>query len=125
MTTSRLAVLVAVIVVAAVAGAAALRPDPARGDAAPVSEKGIVVTGTGSVTTVPDRGSFTFGVTSRAATAAAAVRANNTAMNAVVAALKKAGVDVEYVRPEKGPHGFGLKDFWSGACIDWLRKHRF
>jgi len=92
MTTSRLAALVAAIVVAAVAGAAALRPDPARGDAAPVSDKGIVVTGTGSVTTVPNRGSFTFGVTGRAATAAAAVRANNAAMNAVVAALKKAGV---------------------------------
>jgi uncharacterized protein YggE len=92
MNTSRLAALAAVVVVAAVAGAAALRPDPAHGDAAPVSDKGVVVTGTGSVTAVPDRGSFTFGVTSRAATAAAAVRANAAAMTAIVAALRKAGV---------------------------------
>lgn len=42
-----------------------------------------------------------------------------------VAALKKAGVDVEYIRPEKGPHGFGLKDFWTGQCIEWLRKQKF
>jgi acetyl esterase/lipase len=42
-----------------------------------------------------------------------------------VAALKKAGVEVEYIRPEKGPHGFGLKDFWTGACVEWLRKMKF
>jgi dipeptidyl aminopeptidase/acylaminoacyl peptidase len=42
-----------------------------------------------------------------------------------VAALKKAGVEVEYVRPEKGPHGFGLKDFWTGRCVEWLRKMKF
>ena len=41
------------------------------------------------------------------------------------AALKKAGVDVQYVRPESGPHGFGLKDFWTGKCIDWLRSKGF
>jgi acetyl esterase/lipase len=41
------------------------------------------------------------------------------------AALKEAGVAVEYVRPEKGPHGFGLKDFWTGKCVEWLRGQRF
>jgi acetyl esterase/lipase len=41
------------------------------------------------------------------------------------AALKKAGVEVEYVRPEKGPHGFGLKEFWTTPCVAWLRKLRF
>ena len=41
------------------------------------------------------------------------------------AALKKAGVQVEYVRTEKGQHGFGLKDFWTKPCIDWLRKMKF
>jgi dipeptidyl aminopeptidase/acylaminoacyl peptidase len=41
------------------------------------------------------------------------------------AALKKAGIEVEYVRPEKGPHGFGLKDFWTGPCVEWLRKQKF
>jgi len=42
-----------------------------------------------------------------------------------VEALKKAGVEVEYVRPEKGPHGFGLKDFWTEKCVEWLRKIKF
>jgi acetyl esterase/lipase len=42
-----------------------------------------------------------------------------------VAALKKAGVEVEYVRPQKGPHGFGLKDFWTGKCVAWLRGQKF
>ena len=41
------------------------------------------------------------------------------------AALKKAGVEVEYVRTEKGQHGFGLKDFWTKPCIEWLRKQNF
>lgn len=41
------------------------------------------------------------------------------------AALKKAGVEVEYVRPAKGPHGFGLQDFWTKACVEWLRKMKF
>jgi acetyl esterase/lipase len=42
-----------------------------------------------------------------------------------VAALKKAGVEAEYIRPDKGPHGFGLKDFWTGPCVEWLRKQKF
>ena len=41
------------------------------------------------------------------------------------AALKKAGVEVEYVRVEHGPHGFGLQDFWTGKCVEWLRKMKF
>ena len=41
------------------------------------------------------------------------------------AALKKAGVEVEYVRTEKGQHGFGLKDFWTKPCVEWLRKQKF
>jgi acetyl esterase/lipase len=42
------------------------------------------------------------------------------------AALKKAGVEVEYVRLDKGGrHGFGLKDFWTKPCVEWLRKMKF
>jgi acetyl esterase/lipase len=41
------------------------------------------------------------------------------------AALKKAGVEVEYARAEKGQHGFGLKDFWTKPCVEWLRKMKF
>ena len=44
------------------------------------------------MTTVPDRATFTFGTDARAATAKAAISAANDAADAVVAALKKAGV---------------------------------
>jgi uncharacterized protein YggE len=91
MKTIRLAALAA-LALTAVAAAVTLRPAPAHGDAAPVSEHGIVVSGTGTATAVPDRGSFSFTVATPAKTAAAAVQANAAAMRAVVAALKQAGI---------------------------------
>ena len=42
-----------------------------------------------------------------------------------VAALKKAGVDCEYVRMDHGAHGFGLIDEWTVSCIKWLRGKGF
>lgn len=42
-----------------------------------------------------------------------------------VAALKQAGVEVQYVKVDHGQHGFGLKDFWTKPCIEWLRKLKF
>jgi len=41
------------------------------------------------------------------------------------AALKAAGVEYEYVRPEKGQHGFGMRDDWTGPCIEWMKKMKF
>jgi acetyl esterase/lipase len=41
------------------------------------------------------------------------------------AALKAAGVTYEYIRPEKGQHGFGMRDDWTGPCIEWLKKMKF
>jgi acetyl esterase/lipase len=41
------------------------------------------------------------------------------------AALKAAGVQYEYIRPEKGKHGFGMRDDWTGPCIEWLKKMKF
>lgn len=38
-----------------------------------------------------------------------------------VASLDKAGVPYHYVRGEFGPHGIGLHECWTGACIDWLK----
>jgi uncharacterized protein YggE len=52
----------------------------------------ITVTGSGTSTTVPDRASFQFGVTTRAADAKTALARNSTATAAVIAALKNAGV---------------------------------
>ena len=42
-----------------------------------------------------------------------------------VEALKGAGVEVEYVRLETGPHGFGLTETWTPQCLEWLKKHKF
>jgi uncharacterized protein YggE len=62
------------------------------GSAAPAPAGPITVQGAGSVTAVPDRAQFTFGVTSPAKTAAAAMAANAAASARVVAALKQAGI---------------------------------
>ena len=43
----------------------------------------------------------------------------------IAEALKKVGVEYEYVRGELGPHGVGLKDTWTPRCVAWLRKHGF
>jgi uncharacterized protein YggE len=80
------------IVAALVAASAALALVLQPGAAATAPESSIVVQGTGSVTTVPDRGAFTFGVVTPAKTASAAMQANGAAMTKLVAALKQAGV---------------------------------
>ena len=40
-------------------------------------------------------------------------------------ALKASGVQYEYVRGDIGEHGFGLKDFWTVPCVEWLKKAKF
>lgn len=74
----------------AVAGVA----QPRLGSAAdtPAATKTITVTGNGTVTTVPDRASFSFTVESRATTAKSALAQNADAAAAVIAALKNSGV---------------------------------
>lgn len=62
------------------------------GAAATAADRTITVTGTGSVTSVPDRAEFTFGVETRAKTATAALARNSTDAAAVIAAVKAAGV---------------------------------
>ena len=52
----------------------------------------MTVTGSGSVTTVPDRASFDFTVDTQASTAQAALARNATAAAAMIAAIKNAGV---------------------------------
>jgi len=80
------------LVVGALAGVG--RPEAARSQAPEQEEPpvGLTVTGTGSVRTVPDRASFSFGVQTEGATARAALTANTTAANRVVASLRGAGV---------------------------------
>jgi uncharacterized protein len=81
--------LAALVVLAVVALAGAGRPQAAHAD---VAAPGTVTTiGDGSVSAVPDVATVTAGVRTSAATAAAALAANATKMDAVVAALKHAG----------------------------------
>ncbi len=40
-------------------------------------------------------------------------------------ALKNAGVAFEYIRPPMGKHGFGLREDWTSACEEWLKKQKF
>jgi uncharacterized protein len=56
---------------------------------------GITVVGTGTADVVPDVADWSFGVSSQAATASDALSANASAMNAVLDALKSAGVSKE------------------------------
>jgi uncharacterized protein YggE len=78
------------LLAAAVAGVA--QPHLGRAADAPPAGRTITVDGAGSVTTVPDRASFTFGAEARAATAKAALAQADDAADALVAALKKGGV---------------------------------
>jgi hypothetical protein len=70
----------------AAAGAVSVSP------AAAGPSRTITVNGTGIVTTVPDEAQFTFGVSTTAATAKAALGANATRMTRLIAALKQAGI---------------------------------
>jgi uncharacterized protein YggE len=81
-----LAVL-AVALVALLAGATR-----AGGAPAAAGQHSIVVSGTGSVATVPDRAQLSFGVSSDAKTASAALRANAAEMTKMIAALKQQGI---------------------------------
>ena len=88
--------LVHIAALAALALAVGALAGVGRPEAAQSAEEeppvGLTVTGTGSVRTVPDRASFSFGVQTEGATARAALTANTAAANKVVAALRGAGV---------------------------------
>jgi uncharacterized protein len=93
------------IALAAVAGALLVgvagigRPDAAR--SAAELDRAITVAGSGSVSVVPDRARFAFGVETRARTAAEALQQNADVMRKVIAALKTAGVADRDVQTEQ------------------------
>ncbi|HUZ16561.1 MAG TPA: SIMPL domain-containing protein [Gaiellaceae bacterium] len=76
------------LVAAAIAGVA----QPSKGGAANTSTTTITVTGNGTVNATPDKASFDFGVQVNAATAAEAISKDNDQANAIIAALKNAGI---------------------------------
>lgn len=88
--------LVGVAAVTLLAGAA-----PAVGENAAAAEQhSIVVTGNGSVATVPDRAQVSFGVSTDADTASAALRTNAAGMSKVLAAVKAQGIASADIRTE-------------------------
>ncbi len=84
-----LTALAAVLLVAAVAGAALV--SPAEGSSASVDD-GITVNGVGSVQAVPDRAQFSFDVQAAGVTAAQALERAAAESTAVNAALRNAGI---------------------------------
>jgi uncharacterized protein YggE len=81
-----------VVLAAALSLTAGLGAASAATDRAQAQVKSITVSGSGRVSTVPDRAELSFGVTTQARTASAAMRENAAAMTKVIAALKDAGV---------------------------------
>jgi len=67
--------------------------------AAPVNS--IVVTGQGTVRTVPDRAQISLGVTTDAKTASAALRTNNVEIAKVIAAVKAQGIPAADIQTEQ------------------------
>jgi uncharacterized protein YggE len=86
-------ILLSLLLLAAAAIAGVARPREGRAADTPTTPvKTVTVTGSGSVTTVPDRASFDFSVDTQAATAQAALAHNASAAASMIAALKNAGV---------------------------------
>src|SRR5918992_5651461 len=89
MTLARIAVAAALLLgVSAFTGVGL--PEPARSQEQ--LRNSITVIGSGTVTTVPDRALFWFGVQSQGRTASQALNANAAEMRRVIAALREAGV---------------------------------
>ena len=95
-------VAVALLVLAAAALAGIGRPEAVRSaDADPADPlRSITVNGSGSVTAIPDRATFSFGVDARGETASAALSAASVAVRRVTDAVKDAGVDGKDVQTQ-------------------------
>ncbi|HEU0304153.1 MAG TPA: SIMPL domain-containing protein [Gaiellaceae bacterium] len=70
----------------------------AAGEASASAVRTITVTGSGAALSTPNRAAFSFGVTTQAKTATAALNGNNAEMRKVIDAVKKAGVAAKDVQ---------------------------
>ena len=93
----RIAALV-VAAAAVVAFAGVGRPDSAGGAAKPTG--GITVTGTGTITSVPDEATFTVGVQTQGSTAREALASNSEQMRRVIGAVRSAGVSKDDIQTQ-------------------------
>jgi uncharacterized protein YggE len=88
-----------VLAVAALAGVG--QPQSARGQEPDTPSRSITASGIGSVTTVPDRAHFSFGVQAQSRTASQALEAADAQLRRVVAALREAGVAQADIQTEQ------------------------
>jgi uncharacterized protein len=88
-----------VLAVAALVGVA--QPQQARGQEADGPDRSITASGLGSVTTVPDRAHFSFGVQAQSRTASQALEAADAQLTRVVAALRSAAVAQADIQTEQ------------------------
>ena len=88
-----------VLAVAALVGVA--QPQQARGQEADGPDRSITASGLGSVTTVPDRAHFSFGVQAHSRTASQALEAADAQLGRVVAALRSAGIAQADIQTEQ------------------------
>ena len=93
----RIAALVAAAA-AVVAFAGVGRPDSAGGASKPTG--GITVTGTGTLTSVPDEATFTVGVQTQGSTAREALASNSEQMRRVIGAVRSAGVSKDDIQTQ-------------------------
>jgi uncharacterized protein YggE len=108
-------------VAAAIAGVAA--PQFAR--TATPSTTTITVSGNGTANGVPDQASFDFGVSTQATTATEALSRNAEQANAIVAALKKAGIDASKIQttdvslwPQTTSNGTQIVGYTASNSVD-------
>jgi uncharacterized protein YggE len=99
MNAARIAVVAAgLLALAALSGVA--RPERATSASTVEDQNGVTVAGTAAIAATPDRATFSFGVLTRARTAAEALAANNAEARKVIAALVAAGIDRKDLRTE-------------------------
>ena len=98
-----LRILIAAAFVLAVAALWPASADPSRHEARRPSgpDRSITAAGLGSVTTVPDRAHFSFGVQAQSRTASQALEAADAQLTRVVAALRSAGVAQADIQTEQ------------------------
>ena len=89
------------LVLAAASLAGVGRPEAARGQEADGPARSVTATGLGSVTTVPDRAHFSFGVQAQSRTASQALEAADAQLARVVAALRSAGIAQADIQTEQ------------------------
>ena len=119
------AVALFILAVAALAGVG--RPEAVRsaeGDPSPPPARTITVGGSASVTAVPDRATFSFGVDARGQTASAALAEGARLMERVVAAVKRAGVDAKDIQtqtlslyPQTSSDGRHIEGYAANASV--------